>query len=126
MRILVVEDEPSAAAVLSKGLREHAYAVDVAADANDALEQIGVNDYDLVILDVLLPGMDGLALCRQIRSEGLAVPILMLTARAASTSASKDLTRGRTTTSPSRITFPNCWPACARCCAAARRSRPPS
>ena len=81
MRILVVEDEPSAAAVLSKGLREHAYAVDVAADANDALEQIGVNDYDLVILDVLLPGMDGLALCRQIRSEGLAVPILMLTAR---------------------------------------------
>ena len=81
MRILVVEDEPAAAAVLAKGLREFAYAVDVAGNGDDALEQIGVNDYDLVILDVLLPGINGLDLCRQLRDARIAVPILMLTAR---------------------------------------------
>jgi len=81
MRILVVEDEPAAAAVLAKGLREHAYAVDIAADGDTALEQLGVNDYDLVILDVLLPGINGLDLCRQLRGEGSTVPVLMLTAR---------------------------------------------
>jgi DNA-binding response OmpR family regulator len=81
MRILVVEDEPAAAAVLAKGLREHAYAVDVAADGDAALEQVGVNDYDLVILDVFLPGINGLDLCRQLRADGSTVPVLMLTAR---------------------------------------------
>jgi len=81
MRILVVEDEPAAAAVLAKGLREFAYAVDVAGNGDAALEQIGVNDYDLVILDVLLPGINGLDLCRQLRDARIAVPILMLTAR---------------------------------------------
>lgn len=81
MRILVVEDEPAAAAVLAKGLREFAYAVDVAGNGDAALEQIGVNDYDLVILDVLLPGINGLDLCRQLREARIAVPILMLTAR---------------------------------------------
>jgi DNA-binding response OmpR family regulator len=81
MRILVVEDDPVAAAVLVKGLREHAYAVDVPANGNDALEQVGVNDYDLLILDVLLPGINGLDLCRRIRAEGTTTPILMLTAR---------------------------------------------
>jgi DNA-binding response OmpR family regulator len=81
MRILVVEDEPIAATVLAKGLREHAYAVDVAADGIAALEQVGVNDYDVVILDVLLPGMNGLEVCTRLRAEGATVPILMLTAR---------------------------------------------
>jgi len=81
MRILVVEDEPAAAAVLAKGLREHAYAVDVAADGAAALSQISGTDYDLVILDVLLPRINGLDLCRQLREFGSAVPVLMLTAR---------------------------------------------
>ena len=81
MRILVVEDEPSAATMLAKGLREHAYAVDIAGDGHTALEQVSVNDYDLVLLDVLLPGMGGLELCRRLRADGAAVPILMLTAR---------------------------------------------
>jgi len=81
MIILVVEDDSVAAAVLAKGLREHAYAVDVAADGANALEQIGVNDYDLVVLDVLLPRINGLDLCRQIRADGATVPVLMLTAR---------------------------------------------
>ncbi|HEX7779106.1 MAG TPA: response regulator transcription factor [Vicinamibacterales bacterium] len=81
MRILLVEDEQIAATVLARGLREHAYAVDVAADSDEALERIGVNDYDLVILDVLLPGVNGLDLCRQFRAQSTTVPILMLTAR---------------------------------------------
>jgi DNA-binding response OmpR family regulator len=81
MRILVVEDEGSAAAVLAKGLREHAYAVDVAGDGRRALEQIGANDYDLIILDLLLPGIGGLEVCRQARASGVSAPILMLTAR---------------------------------------------
>lgn len=81
MRILVVEDERVAAEVLAKGLREHAYAVDIAGDGATALEQAGTNDYDLIVLDILLPGLNGLDVCRRLRSEGLAVPILMLTAR---------------------------------------------
>jgi two-component system copper resistance phosphate regulon response regulator CusR len=81
MRILVVEDEPVAANVLAKGLREHAFAVDIAADGSAALEQIGVTDYDLVILDVLLPRINGLELCRRLRADASSVPILMLTAR---------------------------------------------
>jgi DNA-binding response OmpR family regulator len=81
MRILVVEDEPVAAEVLARGLREHAYAVDVSADGEAALEQAAINDYDLIVLDVQLPGIDGLELCRRLRESGSTVPLLMLTAR---------------------------------------------
>ena len=81
MRILVVEDEPVAAAVLAKGLREHAYAVDIAGDGSDALEQASISDYDLMIVDVMLPGISGLDLCGRLRADGVTVPVLMLTAR---------------------------------------------
>jgi DNA-binding response OmpR family regulator len=81
MRILLVEDEPSAARMLAKGLREQTFAVDVAADGGEAAYQAAVTDYDAIILDVMLPVQDGLAVCRQIREAGSAVPILMLTAR---------------------------------------------
>jgi DNA-binding response OmpR family regulator len=77
----VVEDESVAAAVVAKGLREHAYAVDIASDGSSALERASINEYDLVILDVLLPGIDGLEVCRQLRAQGITVPVLMLTAR---------------------------------------------
>ena len=81
MRILLVEDEPHAAQALAKGLREQAYAVDVAADGEAAIFQSGTTDYDGLILDVMLPVVDGLTVCRTIRESGCAVPILMLTAR---------------------------------------------
>jgi two-component system copper resistance phosphate regulon response regulator CusR len=81
MRVLLVEDEPRAAAMLAKGLREHAYAVDVAGDGETAIEQAGTTDYDALILDVMLPRTDGFAACRAIRQSGNAVPILMVTAR---------------------------------------------
>ena len=80
MRILIVEDEPEASAVLARGLREHAFAVDTAADGHAALEQAAVNDYDLIVLDLMLPGLDGLDVCRGLRAGGSNVPILMLTA----------------------------------------------
>ena len=80
MRILVVEDEPTAATVLAKGLREHAYAVDIANDGDAALEQVAINQYDLLIVDVLLPGIDGFEVCRRLRADGASVPVLMLTA----------------------------------------------
>jgi two-component system copper resistance phosphate regulon response regulator CusR len=81
MRILLVEDEPGAARMLAKGLREQTYAVDVASDGESAVYQASVNDYDLVILDVMLPLKDGFEVCRELRAEGLTIPILMLTAR---------------------------------------------
>jgi two-component system copper resistance phosphate regulon response regulator CusR len=81
MRILIVDDEQEAAGVLARGLREHAFAVDTAADGQQALEQIGVHDYDLIVLDILLPGVSGLEVCRRVRRAGEAAPILMLTAR---------------------------------------------
>jgi two-component system copper resistance phosphate regulon response regulator CusR len=70
------------AQAVAKGLREHAYAVDVSEDGNDALAQASINDYDLILLDVLLPGKDGFEVCRALRARGDATPILMLTARA--------------------------------------------
>ncbi len=81
MRILLVEDEPSAARFIAKGLREARHAVDVAVNGTTALSQCHENDYDAVILDVMLPGKDGLTVCRELRAGGSDVPVLMLTAR---------------------------------------------
>lgn len=81
MRILLVEDEPAAAQMLAKGLREQTHAVDVSSDGEAALYQASVNEYDLVILDIMLPRKDGFEVCRELRASGLSIPILMLTAR---------------------------------------------
>ncbi|MEP6946862.1 MAG: response regulator transcription factor [Acidobacteriota bacterium] len=81
MRVLLVEDDVRIAGFVAKGLRENSYAVDVAHDGEDGLYQAEINEYDLVILDVNLPRIDGFELCREIRKNGDRVPILMLTAR---------------------------------------------
>jgi DNA-binding response OmpR family regulator len=81
MRVLLVDDEVKFATVLRGGLEEHGYAVDVAHDGEDGFELANMQSYDLVILDVMLPGLDGLQVCRRLRDEGRNVPILMLTAR---------------------------------------------
>ena len=81
MRILVVEDDLDGGRVLAKGLREHAFAVDLAHDGPTALHKAFVNSYDLIILDVMLPGKDGREVCSELRAAGSSVPILMLTAR---------------------------------------------
>lgn len=81
MRLLLVEDDPVIASSLAKGLREQAYAVDVAANGDAAVSEAAVVPYDAVILDVMLPKRDGFAVCRELRRRGLSMPVLMLTAR---------------------------------------------
>jgi two-component system copper resistance phosphate regulon response regulator CusR len=83
MRILVIEDDPRMADVIAKGLRENSYAVDVAHDGDAGLYQASINDYDVIILDVLLPKRDGFEVCHELRARGDMTPILILTARAA-------------------------------------------
>ena len=80
MRILLAEDEPDAALLIGKGLREQAFAVDVAADGEHASRLAFETNYDAIVLDVMLPLRDGLAVCRQIRARGALTPILLLTA----------------------------------------------
>jgi DNA-binding response OmpR family regulator len=81
MRLLLVEDDPRITRFVARGLREQSYAVDVAASGDDALYQAEINTYDLIVLDVMIPGRDGFAVCRELRRSGQRVPILMLTAR---------------------------------------------
>ena len=81
MRVLVVEDEPRLASSLEQGLREHGYAVDTALNGVDALAFTSTSQYDTIVLDVQLPGVDGLSVCRRLRSTGSLTPILLLTAR---------------------------------------------
>jgi DNA-binding response OmpR family regulator len=81
MRLLVIEDEPDIASALEKGLRQVGYAVDMALDGERGSELALVNDYDLLILDLNLPGMDGLEVCHRVRAECPSLLILMLTAR---------------------------------------------
>jgi len=81
MRVLVVEDEPKLAEVLERGLEEHGYAVDVAHDGETAFGLALIEPYDLIVLDVMIPLLDGYSVCRDLRARGNAVPILMLTAR---------------------------------------------
>jgi len=81
MRILVVEDEPAIAAFVNQGLTEAGYAVDLASDGAEALHWVAIAEYDLVLLDVMLPDRDGLSVCREIRARGRHTPVLMVTAR---------------------------------------------
>jgi two-component system OmpR family response regulator len=81
MRILVVEDEQKLAGVLKRGLEEHGFAVDVAYDGEDGLALATVAPYDLLVLDIMLPNLDGLRLCQKLRAQNVHMPVLMLTAR---------------------------------------------
>lgn len=81
MRVLVVEDEAKMASVIRRGLADEGMAVDVCDRGEDALWRAGSTDYDVIVLDVMLPGMDGFETCRRLRAAGVWSPILMLTAR---------------------------------------------
>ena len=81
MRVLLVEDEPKMAALLARGLREEGHAADVAVRGEEALWMAQGAPYDAIVLDVMLPGLDGFATCRKLREDGVWTPVLMLTAR---------------------------------------------
>ena len=81
MRLLVVEDEPKLAQYLHRGLSDESFIVDIARNGEEALERAARTTYDLVILDLMLPRMDGFAVCRALRASGSDLPILILSAR---------------------------------------------
>jgi two-component system OmpR family response regulator len=81
MRILIVEDEVKMAALVRRGLREEGHVADIAARGEDALWMAGSTSYDAILLDVMLPGIDGFETCRRLRADGVWAPVLMLTAR---------------------------------------------
>jgi two-component system copper resistance phosphate regulon response regulator CusR len=94
MRFLLVEDEPRVARFIAKGLREQGYAIDTAPDGDEALFKATINDYDLIILDVMLPRKNGFDVCKALRAAGAKSPILMLTARDAVDDRVKGLDSG--------------------------------
>ena len=81
MRLLLAEDDQQLRETVARGLREHAFAVDAVADGNAAVAQAAVNDYDALILDIVMPKRDGLEVCKELRRRRMSVPILLLTAR---------------------------------------------
>lgn len=81
MRILIVEDEHRIANTIKKGLEQERYAVDVVYNGNDGFDLASSEEYDLIILDLMLPGMDGLTICKELRKKQIHVPILILTAK---------------------------------------------
>jgi two-component system OmpR family response regulator len=81
MRVLVVEDEPKMAALIARGLREEGHGADIAGAGEDAIWMVEAAPYDAVVLDVMLPGLDGFATLRRLRDNDVWVPVLMLTAR---------------------------------------------
>jgi two-component system OmpR family response regulator len=83
MRILIVEDEAKLAQLVARGLREEGHAVDVVGNGEEALWLAGTASFDAIVLDVMLPGLDGFGVCRRLREQGIWVPVLMLTAREA-------------------------------------------
>ena len=94
MRILVVEDELKMAALVRRGLREEGMSVDVTERGEDALWMAGSTEYDVIVLDVMLPGIDGFETCRRLRDDGVWSPVLMLTARDAVEDRVAGLDRG--------------------------------
>jgi two-component system copper resistance phosphate regulon response regulator CusR len=81
MRVLLVEDDKRIASFVAKGLRENAYAVDVSQNGEEGVYQASINDYDVIILDVMMPLKTGFEVCAELRKEGNNTPVLMLTAR---------------------------------------------
>lgn len=81
MRILVIEDEKKVASLIKRGLSDHGFSVDLATNGDSGLAQAQQYAYDVIVLDIMLPGKDGMFICRQLRKQNIRVPILMLTAR---------------------------------------------
>jgi DNA-binding response OmpR family regulator len=81
MRVLIVEDDPEISRFLVRGLTEERYVVDLVEDGPSAIDQVAAEEYDAIVLDLMLPGVDGFEVCRRLRAHGLDTPIIMVTAR---------------------------------------------
>ena len=119
MRILIIEDEVRLAGTLADLLRRQGYAADTCHDGLTGLDNAAGGIYDLVILDAMLPGLDGFSLLQQLRAGGCAVPVLMLTARSDSADKVRGLDSGADYYLTKPLTPRSCWPVFACCCAAA-------
>lgn len=115
MRILVVDDDRAVRESLRRSLSFNGYTVELAVDGLDALEKILANRPDAVVLDVMMPRLDGLEVCRRLRSAGDDLPILVLTARDSVSERVAGLDAGADDYLPKPLHSKNCWPDCARC-----------
>jgi CheY-like chemotaxis protein len=122
-KILIVEDEPDMVLGLKDNFEFEGYEVLTAADGQSGLERARQGKPDLVILDIMLPKLSGLEVCKTLRGEGFEAPIIMLTARGQEIDKVVGSSWGRTTTSRSRSPSASCWPGCARSCGAPTAAR---
>ncbi len=81
MRILLVEDEKKVADFIQKGLKEESFDVEIIANGNEAIEEISKNKFDLIIMDIMIPGKDGVEVCKNVRKQGILTPVIMLTGK---------------------------------------------
>ena len=125
LRILVVEDEAAIRAGLVDVFVYHGYDVEGVGDGREGLERALAGHFDLVLLDVMLPGMNGFEICDQIREIDRDQPIIMLTAKTTTRTSSTGWRSAPTTTSRSRSPSPSSCCVCRRCCAARKAARPP-
>jgi heavy metal response regulator len=122
MRILVVEDENKIASFLQRGLKEQGYSVDVTENGEEGYFLASTQEYDLIILDLMLPKMDGLSLCRKLRQDNVQVPLLMLTAK----DALRDKVTGLDSGADDYLTKPFAFEELLARCRALLRKRPSS
>ena len=113
MRILVVEDEQDLNRILAKTLTAEGYSVDACFDGVEALDYLEGAEYDAVVLDVMMPRMDGFSLLAQMRESGSETPVIFLTAKDSVPDRARGLTPGRMIISSSRFRSTSCWPGCA-------------
>lgn len=123
MRILVVEDDNPLREAVATVLKEEAYQVDEADNGPDGLYMAQQRVHDLVVLDIMIPGMDGLTVLSELRAQGAAMPVLLLTARDAVADRVKGWIAGQTTIWSSPLRRLSCWRASVRCCVSCRRER---
>jgi len=109
-RILIAEDEQRIASFIEKGLSANGFAVTTVADGRSAYDYAATGDFDLLILDIGLPELDGFEVLRRLRSEGHRVPVIVLTARGSVNDTVAGLEGGPTTTWPNRFDSRNWWP----------------
>ena len=126
MRLLIVEDELDLAEALAAFLEKHQYIVDTVHDGRSGYDYASSGNYDAVILDIMLPQMDGIEVLKLLRAKGIATPVMMLTAKGRRRTVSRVLIQEPTTICPNPSIRTSCLHGCGPCCAEAGDTRPMS